>query len=163
MTKRIVSDTGPIISLEKLSNGFEFIRKLYDKIIIPQAVLSELSADSFEYPAEYLDFYSIKDLRMVRHVREISELAEIQRLDEGEKQAISLAHQLGLPLLIEETIGRHVASSAGIPISGIAGQIVKSFKLEIISGKEASRKLGELYDSGRINRRILNLLISAIR
>ena len=43
MAKLIVSNTGPVISLEKLSNGFDFIRKLYDKIILPEEVLKELA------------------------------------------------------------------------------------------------------------------------
>ncbi len=28
----IVSDTGPLITLEKLNDGFKFIKKLYQKI-----------------------------------------------------------------------------------------------------------------------------------
>ncbi len=43
MEKIIVSNTGPLISLEKLNDGFSFIRKLYEKILIPQKVLDEVS------------------------------------------------------------------------------------------------------------------------
>ena len=41
MTERreIVSDTGPLITLEKLSDGYGFICLFYDKIVISQAVL----------------------------------------------------------------------------------------------------------------------------
>ena len=39
---RIVSDTGPLISLERMTGGFPFIRRLYDRIIVPPAVLDEL-------------------------------------------------------------------------------------------------------------------------
>ena len=37
MTERreTASDTGPLITLEKLSSGYRFIRLLYDNIIIP--------------------------------------------------------------------------------------------------------------------------------
>ena len=34
----VVSDTGPLISLEKLTDGFEFIRLLYDTILISATV-----------------------------------------------------------------------------------------------------------------------------
>jgi len=34
--RETVSDTGPLITLEKLSDGYRFIRLLYDKIIIPR-------------------------------------------------------------------------------------------------------------------------------
>jgi hypothetical protein len=45
----------------------------------------------------------------------------------GEAQAIQLARELALPLLIEETVGRRVALGLGLSISGIAGQILKAF------------------------------------
>ncbi|MBI5474845.1 MAG: hypothetical protein HY961_21095 [Ignavibacteriae bacterium] len=45
MAQNIVSNTGPIISLEHLPAGFKFIRKLYEKIILPEAVVEELVAD----------------------------------------------------------------------------------------------------------------------
>ena len=40
--RQIVSDTGLLITLEKLPDGYQFIRKLYDTIIIPPTVLTEL-------------------------------------------------------------------------------------------------------------------------
>jgi predicted nucleic acid-binding protein len=116
MARIIVSNTGPMISLEKLGDGFDFIRKLYDKIILPEVVLKELAADIFSTPQDYIEAYNLKNLIEIRQVSEISDISEIDRLDEGEKYAISLAHQLGLPLLIEETIGRQIASSVGIQV-----------------------------------------------
>ncbi len=38
-----VADTGALISLEKLTGGFLFIRKLYDRIYVPLQVLQEVS------------------------------------------------------------------------------------------------------------------------
>ena len=45
--RRIVSNTGPLISLEKLRQGYDFIRQLYDTIIIPPGVLDEVAAGQF--------------------------------------------------------------------------------------------------------------------
>ena len=163
MANIIVSNTGPMISLEKLSDGFKFIRKLYDKIIIPEAVLEELAADNILVPAEYLNLHLINDLVEVRPVSALSNIAEIHRLDRGEKQAISLAEQLGLPLLIEEALGRQIASAAGIQISGIAGQIIKAFKEKLISREDAAYMLKELFDAGRINRKIYSSLLSGLK
>ena len=39
--RTVVSDTGPLISLEKLTDGFGFIRLLYDTILISPTVLKE--------------------------------------------------------------------------------------------------------------------------
>ena len=82
------------------------------------------------------------------------QLPEVVRLHVGEAQAIQLARELALPLLIEETVGRRVAQGLGIAISGIAGQILKAFRQGSLTAQEARNKLLELFQAGRINRRI---------
>lgn len=128
MPDRIVSNTGPIISLENLPKGFEFIRKLYRRIILPEAVIHELVEETNRTPSDYLKKHDIEDLIDVQIISVSIAIPEIERLDEGERQAISLAHQLKLPLLIEETVGRRVAMASGLQVSGIAGQIIKAHK-----------------------------------
>ena len=163
MVREIVSNTGPMISLERLTHGFEFIRKLYDKIIIPEAVLRELAENNFTVHADYLKYHGIADLVEVKPVLQLSAIPNLNRLDEGEKHAISLADQLSLSLLIEETMGRQIASAAGLHISGIAGQILKAFNDGLIPKAETEQKLRELYNTGRINRKILNSLLTTLK
>ena len=158
--RQIVSDTGPLISLEKLSQGYDFIRRLYDKLIIAPAVLEEVAAGQFATPEEYLQHYGISDLIEVRTVSQPHELPEAERLHEGETQAIQLALELQLPLLIEETLGRRIAQSVGIQISGIAGQIIKAFRQDLIAATETQNKLSELLRGGRINRKIYEALLA---
>jgi predicted nucleic acid-binding protein len=90
------------------------------------------------------------------------ELPEAERLHEGERQAIQLALELQLPLLIEETIGRRVAQSVGIQISGIAGQVIKAFRQDLITATEVQNKLSELLRAGRINRKIYETLLASL-
>ena len=160
--RQIVSNTGPLISLEKLNQGYDFIRQLYDKLILSPVVLDEVAAGQFATPEEYLQHYGISDLIEVRTVSQPHELPEAERLHEGETQAIQLALELQLPLLIEETVGRRVAQSVGIQISGIAGQIIKAFRQGIISATEAQAKLGEFLRAGRINRKIYDALPASL-
>jgi predicted nucleic acid-binding protein len=117
--RRIVSNTGPLISLEKLRQGYDFIRQLYDTIIIPPGVLDEVAEGQFATPQAYLQHYGIVDLLEVHAVAQSEQLPEVARLHVGEAQAIRLARELALPLLIEETVGRRVAQGLGIAISGI--------------------------------------------
>ena len=121
--RRIVSNTGPLISLEKLHRGYDFIRQLYDTIIIPPGVLDEVVEGQFATPHAYLQHYGIVDLIEVRVVSRNESLPEAARLHVGEAQAIHLALELAPPLLIEETVGRRVAQGLGVSVSGIAGQI----------------------------------------
>lgn len=160
--RQIVSDTGPLISLEKLSQGYDFIRQLYDKLIIAPAVLEEVAAGQFATPEEYLQHYGISDLIEVRTVSQPHELPEAERLHEGETQAIQLALELQLPLLIEETIGRRIAQSVGIQISGIAGQIIKALRQDLIAATEAQNKLSELLRAGRMTRKIYETLLASL-
>ncbi len=62
----VISDTGPLISLEKLSDGYHFIHQLYDKIIVPQAVLEEAAQGQFEEPQAYLHHYKITEFMEMR-------------------------------------------------------------------------------------------------
>jgi predicted nucleic acid-binding protein len=160
--RQIVSNTGPLISLEKLNQGYPFIRRLYDKVIVAPAVLEETAVGQFATPEGYLLHYGISDLIEVRTVSQPHVLPEAERLHEGETQAIQLALELQLPLLIEETIGRGVAQSVGLQISGIAGQILKAFRQGIIAATEAQDKLNELLRGGRINRRIYEVLLTSL-
>jgi hypothetical protein len=98
-----------LISLEKLRQGYDFIRKLYDTIIIPPSVFDEVAEGQFVTPQAYMQYYGIVDLIEVRALSQSERLAEVTRLHVGEAQAMQLARELALPLLIEETVGRRVA------------------------------------------------------
>ena len=158
----IVSDTGPLITIEKLSDGYSLLRKLYKKILIPEAVMHELAQGSFEGTKAYLNHYEIHDLLEIEQVLPRTPLAGIEILDQGEREAIQLARSEGLPLLIEENEGRRLAKKHGIEISGIAGQILKAFRSELIDSSEACSKMDQLLEHGRINSIIHKGVVAAI-
>lgn len=158
----IVCDTGPLISLEKLTGGYAFIRKLYDRLLIPPTVLRELVQGQFENADAYLDHFNVADLFHVEHPTADAP-PETASLDEGERQAIALALERRLPLLIEEEAGRTVARHLGLRISGIAGQLLKAVRVNVLPTAEASAKLDQLHRAGRINQRVFSAVHSAIQ
>jgi predicted nucleic acid-binding protein len=126
--RRIVSNTGPLISLEKLRQGYDFIRQLYDTIIIPPGVLDEVTEGQFATPHAYLQHYGIVDLIEVHSVARHEQLPEVARLHGGEVQAIQLAQELALPLLIEETVGRRVWPRDWVsPFRALPGKLSRRF------------------------------------
>lgn len=161
MRREVVSDTGPLISLEKMRDGFQFIRKLYDVIWVPPAVMEELT-ESFPSTTAYLQCYGIQDFVQVQSVT-AGFFDSLERLHAGEVQAISLALKLELSLLIEETRGRVVARSLGLRISGIARQVVDACRKNVISASEADQKLQELLSANRINQKVFDFLKSKIK
>ena len=159
----IVSDTGPLITLEKLPDGFRFIRMLYDKIVVPPAVVKELVQGQFANAEAYFAHYDINDLIKVIDLENEQAWPELELLDKGEQEAIQLALIQKLPLLIEEEAGREIAQRLGLKISGIAGQVLRAFRSSNISAEEASQKLQILYGAGRINKKIHEGLIEVIQ
>lgn len=160
--REAASDTGPLITLEKLDDGYRFIRLLYDRIVVPRAVLDELVQGQFVSSQAYLRHYGIEDLLEIVEAGGSLEVPEADLLDAGERAAIRVALERGLPLLIEEEAGRRCARSLGLQISGIAGQVVKAFRAGLLSRGEAQDKLRELFEAGRINRKIHVALAAAI-
>jgi predicted nucleic acid-binding protein len=149
----IISDTGPLISLEKLENGYKFIEQLYQEIFVPKIVTDELFQGEFTNWNDYKNYYNVSDcLKIVEE--ELTILEVLKDLDKGEQQAIQLAYNLQLPLLIEEEKGRKIAKQLGLKFSGIAGQIIKAHREHIISADDGRKKLGELLTNGRIGKKM---------
>ncbi len=155
MNKEIVSDTGPLISLEKLDDGFDMMRGLYEKIIVPPKVMDEITD---ERKRNYIKLHGIEDLIKIQNVEYATSLQGIRSLHDGEAQAISLAYNLGIPLLIEELKGRKIPSIAKIKFSGLARQIVIAFNEGIIPLNKAYKNLEIMLNKNRINRAVYDAL-----
>lgn len=83
--KNIVCDTGALISLEKLTFGYHFMRKLYNKLIIPPTVLEEVGASHI--PSEiYLREYRIEDF--VDVILDFPIVFGLESLDQGELERV---------------------------------------------------------------------------
>ena len=52
--QRIVSNTGPLISLEKLHRGYDFIRRIYEQLVVLATGLAEVAEGQFENPQAYV-------------------------------------------------------------------------------------------------------------
>ncbi len=161
MSESIVSNTGPLITLEKLPDGYEFIRKLYRKILVPIEVMEEVS-EQIGGSEHYVQHYHIEDLLEICDVDVMTSIPDIHRLDSGEIMAISLAIKRQSELLIEEINGRRIARAAGIAVSGVAGQIGRACQKGCIDRDEAEEKLRILLAQGRINREVYRVVTNVL-
>lgn len=80
-------------------------------------------------------------------------------LDEGEQDAIALARELEIPLLIEERAGRRVARKLGCNVSGIAGLIDRAREEHLLSPAEAKRMWRILLAENRIPESLYESLV----
>ena len=124
----VVSDTSPISNL-LLIGRIELLRHLYNWVVIPAAVASELQA----IPGHRRDLEVLEWIETVALNDRGLYSTLIEDLDEGEAEAIGLSVQLKADvLLIDELYGRHVAREPGIEIIGLAGVLVQAKKAGLI-------------------------------
>ena len=154
----VMSDTGALISLEKISEGFSFIQKLYDQINITPSVYEEYQRKG------NLDPYIHSRFIQIQNSPKNINFPFQQRLHDGEIEAISLCLNYRknsgskVLLLIEEEAGREVADTLGIAYSGIVGQIQKAFFQKIIDQETALNYIDQMRRSHRVNKKIYSLI-----
>lgn len=133
----IVADTGPIRYLV-LIDAIEVLSRIYDRVIIPSAVLAELAHP--HAPAAVQGWVSaLPSWVEVKSARQI-ELDGV--LDPGETEAIALAQELKAhSLLLDETEARQAAIRLGLPVSGTIGILEMAAERGLIDLPDAFQRL----------------------
>lgn len=155
----IVSNTGPLITLEKVPEAVSVLKMLYSRIFIPPEVLHELAEWQSISKEEYLIKNNIKDFVFVESVSLDESLAELELLHLGESMSISLAVKLNLSLLIEENEGRNIAKKNGVSVSGVVGQILIAESLQLITTTYAEELILKIVQKGRFPKKLYQKLL----
>ena len=124
MPERVISNTSPLFYLHRL-RCLELLRELYQRIVVPDAVVDELKAgrEQGEDVPEVVAYEWI-DVRSVR-VPEV--VALITDLGAGEAQALALGlEEPGSLVLLDDRLAREVARMRNIRITGTAGVLLKA-------------------------------------
>jgi len=126
----VISDSTALILFAK-SNTLHFLSNLFEKIYIPQAVHDELNFkdDIVKYRINEFDKISIKPVSDSLLLSKIAKL----NIDKGEIEAITLALELDLLLIIDEKKGRKIALNQGLKIVGILGILIENYKQNFIT------------------------------
>lgn len=136
----IISDTTTLIILGKLDR-YDLLENLFSKIYLPKEVIKEISSKSD-------GLYEAIEKNRLFEAKEITDMALFTLLDglldKGESEAIVLAKELGLVLLIDEKKGRSIAKNMGLDIIGLLGILILNVKKEHISKEEAVVILEEI-------------------
>jgi predicted nucleic acid-binding protein len=103
---KIVSDTGPLIGLAKISK-IHLLRNIAEEVLIPPMVHRELLGKIGD-EADQIDL-ALRDFIQIKKIPALGQEAEsaLSGLGEGEKQAIGLAYQLDndVILLLDDRAG----------------------------------------------------------
>ncbi|WP_375327928.1 DUF3368 domain-containing protein [Microcystis sp. BLCC-F210] len=150
----VVSDTSPINYL-LLIDQIDLFPRLFGQIIIPDVVRGEmLDADAPAILQQWIA--NPPSWLIIEAVQTIDEALNI--LDPGEQAAITLAQTLPADLLIiDERLGRRIASERGIPIIGTLGILDDASSRGLI---ELSDTIARLQQTNfRISHRIIEKLL----
>jgi len=150
--KIIISDTTALIILAK-SNHLDLLTNIINKVYIPKAVMREIQYknDIVKILIENTDFIEVKEIKNKKILCNIQDT----NLDLGETEAIALALEMDLRLIIDEKRGRKIAKQKGVKIIGLLGILEVNFKLGFISYREV---LYILEDFKRVNYRLSSIL-----
>ncbi|HHB95409.1 MAG TPA: DUF3368 domain-containing protein [Campylobacterales bacterium] len=148
----IISDTTTPIILAK-TNHLDLLSNFVETVYIPPAVKEELSQknDGVKEAIERAGFIKVKEVNDQNILDEVNSA----KLDRGEIEAISLALETRLDLIIDERLGRRYAQSKNINIMGLLGILKINLVNGFISYIELLYMLEEFKEVGfRINPRL---------
>jgi len=132
---KIVSDASPLINLSRIGE-LGLLRKLYEELIIPEAVWNEVVVDGAGQ-AGAAEVNAAKWIKTKKVCNKNLVQALQQNLDAGESEAIALSLEINTVLLLmDERIGREVARHFGLHCTGLIGILIEAkHKRHIISIK----------------------------
>ena len=158
--KVIVSDTTSLIALEGLQ-ALDLLCVVFDSILIPHGVLNELVAGSPDI------IHKIKATACIEIIRlEPSEqLISLQFvLDAGEAEAITLALERQLPILIDERKGRAIAQQKHLIVTGFAGLLLLAIRKNVLQPVSAQALLDQAIRNGfRMSDKLYQQVLAAYR
>ena len=150
----IVSDSTTLIVLIDLKRE-DLLSNLFKKIYIPKAVYKELC---FKKEIVLPSFFEVIEVKNIAKVKELNLL-----LDMGESEAITLALEKSLPLIIDEKKGRKIAKNLGIKIVGLLGILYLNIQQGYMNNDEALNFLDLAIKRGfRVDKKLVDSMFSAL-
>lgn len=124
----VVSDTSPILSLIYL-HQLRLLSLLFNEVVIPEGVETELlNSRMSDEQKSYLKSQNWIRVQSPKDAASVSRLVS-KDIQLAEAQAIILAKELRADyLLIDEQLGRAIASGEGLAIVGVLGVLLQAKK-----------------------------------
>lgn len=140
----VVSDSGPLIHLARI-NKIELLKIFFDEVYIPEAVYNEINSQNDLPGSKEVEKYGWIKKKIIDH-KTAKELL-MDRLDEGESEAIILAKKIDADLLlIDDLAGRNTARNQNIDVMGTLGVLDRASKKNMIHDLE--KVIRELRNKG---------------
>ena len=157
----VIADTSPLNYLIRLGYS-DLLHLIYGRVLVPDAVLIELQHD--EAPPEVRDWAARPPAWLEKRTVERVEESLAVELGAGEREAISLALEVGADLLlIDERAGRHEAEARKIPIAGTLAILLQAAVGGVLELPDTLQKLHEYgFRVSRLSRRPFSPVTSSL-
>ena len=150
----IISDSTTLIILLDLGR-MELLSNIFSKVYVPQSVFDEITYKNDSVLPVFMEVIEVEQEELLDDL--------LLLLDRGESEAIVLAKQKQLPLIIDEKKGRKVASTLKINIIGLLGIVYLNIKRNYIQEGEAKEFLHVAIEHGyRISIKLIDEMFSKI-
>lgn len=155
----VVADTSPLNYLVRLAKD-EILHELYDRVIVPTAVLTELKHP--DAPGA-VSVWASNPPRWVNIVQpKIIDATLADELGAGEREAISVALELKADLLlIDEKIGRRAAEERHLQVAGTLAVLLRAGLSGLLDFPAALRDIQKM--GFRVSREIETTMLSIYR
>jgi len=150
----IVSDSTALIILFDLDR-IELLENLFEVVYITPIVLEEIS---IKYPVVLPSFMRVEKLKDEELFNSLKML-----LDLGESEAIALAKEKNLSIIIDEKRGRKIAKGIGLKVIGLLGVVYLNVKKGFLSKDEAISFLDDAIHHGyRISQKMVDDVLAQL-
>lgn len=151
----VVSNSSPLILFAKIGR-LDLLRALYGEVLIPAAVRREVVGPE---PSR-AGAKEVAAAAWIRQeaIRRVPAALAARDLGAGETEAIVLAKERGLTLVVDDPGGRAAARDEGVQITGTAGVLLAAKRRELLT--EIRPTLDTLVSSGlRLDRALYTQLL----
>ncbi len=150
----VVSDSTTLIILGDLDK-LVYLKNIFSTVYIPPKVYGEINfKKDFKLP-EFIKILKPKDTPQLYELKML--------LDDGESEAIVLAIEKQLPLIIDEKKGRKIAKNLSLDILGLLGIIYLNIKKGYINIDDAKDFLQKAKDNNyRISSKLINDMFDSL-
>ena len=150
----IVSDSTALIVLFDLDR-VELLENLFEVVYITPVVLEEVSV---KYPVVLPPFIKVENLEDKELFNSLTMI-----LDLGESEAIALAKEKNLSIIIDEKKGRKIAKGMDLKVIGLLGVVYLNAKRGFLTKSEANEFIKSAVEHGyRISQKMIDDILEAL-
>jgi len=158
----VVADASVLIHLSRIGR-FELLRQLYETIVIPKGVYTEVVEVGWSLPGSVETEKGIKEgwikVMSVGDRLAVRELTVRHGLHTANAEVVQLAGELGVvEVLADDAKVRLLVERRGLKVRGCMGLLIEAAKRGFLSVSDARRALNELVEKGyRVSREVLRM------